>query len=100
MEFYTSNYRACQRRGFHFLLMCIMFHKIPRYCNVSYGMLFCFISLIISQGVTLLALGNGAPDIFSVLAALTSNNEDTAPLAFQELFGMMDFYLLHVLVLD
>eukprot|EP00795_Rhopilema_esculentum_P015638 gene15638-6922_t len=39
------------------------------------------------QGVTLLALGNGAPDIFSVLAALTSEGQDTAPLAFQELFG-------------
>lgn len=54
---------------------------------VTYSKCSCFLWLI-NQGVTLLALGNGAPDIFSVLAAITSSGKDTAPLAFQELFGM------------
>lgn len=37
--------------------------------------------------MTLLALGNGAPDIFSVIAAINNDDPFATSLAFQELFG-------------
>lgn len=37
--------------------------------------------------MTLLAIGNGAPDIFSVIAAVTNKNPRTTAMAFQELYG-------------
>jgi sodium/potassium/calcium exchanger 6 len=42
---------------------------------------------IVIQGVTLLAIGNGAPDIFSVMAAFRHSDPKTTSLAFGALFG-------------
>jgi len=39
-------------------------------------------------GVTFLALGNGAPDIFSVYSAI-ANTDDGIKLALGELFGVL-----------
>ena len=41
----------------------------------------------ILNGVTLLAFGNGAPDIFSAIAAITSSRNGEAGLAIGALFG-------------
>ena len=43
--------------------------------------------LTAGYGVTLLALGNGAPDIFSSYAAIDQNDDRDASLAFGALFG-------------
>lgn len=43
--------------------------------------------LDLMYGVTLLALGNGAPDIFSSYAAIDQNDDRDASLAFGALFG-------------
>ena len=40
------------------------------------------------QGVTFLAFGNGAPDIFSAIAAINSAKNGNAGLAVGALFGM------------
>lgn len=40
------------------------------------------------HGVTLLAFGNGAPDIFSAIAATTSSKADGSGLAIGALCGM------------
>ena len=50
------------------------------------------IILFSSHGVTLLAIGNGAPDIFSVLAAFTHPDEKRTSLAFGALFGKKNIY--------
>eukprot|EP00058_Branchiostoma_floridae_P006381 XP_002591869.1 hypothetical protein BRAFLDRAFT_60024 [Branchiostoma floridae] len=42
---------------------------------------------ILFMGVTILAFGNGAPDIFSAVAAITNNNGVNAGLAIGALFG-------------
>ncbi len=39
------------------------------------------------QGVTLLAIGNGAPDIFSAIAAFNHPDPKKSSLAFGALFG-------------
>ena len=39
------------------------------------------------QGVTLLALGNGAPDIFSAFAAISQEDDHKSSLAIGALFG-------------
>ena len=43
--------------------------------------------LLLFHGVTLLAFGNGAPDIFSALAAINQPHAQRASLAFGALFG-------------
>ena len=44
-------------------------------------------SLTAVQGVTLLALGNGAPDIFSAFAAINQSDDRKSSLAIGALFG-------------
>ena len=44
-------------------------------------------SLTFSYGVTFLAFGNGAPDIFSAVAAITNAKDGDAGLAIGALFG-------------
>lgn len=39
------------------------------------------------HGVTFLAFGNGAPDVFSAIAAITNAKDGDAGLAFGALFG-------------
>lgn len=50
------------------------------------------------QGVTFLAFGNGAPDIFSAIAAVTSAKGGDVGLAFGALFGRKkhSFYIDHL----
>lgn len=54
---------------------------------VGAGMFFVFIIFLdlMEQGVTFLALGNGAPDVFSAMAAFS--HPQTAGLAVGALFG-------------
>lgn len=47
--------------------------------------LFFFLTAVFAEGVTFLALGNGAPDIFSAIAAFSRPH--TAGLAVGALFG-------------
>jgi Ca2+/Na+ antiporter len=42
-----------------------------------------------TKGVTFLAFGNGAPDIFSAIAAIGNAKNGDAGLAFGALFGMI-----------
>ena len=44
-----------------------------------------------SKGVTLLALGNGAPDIFGAYAAITQAKQGDAGLAIGAIFGKMNY---------
>lgn len=48
----------------------------------------CGCSLTCVQGVTFLAFGNGAPDIFSAIAAIGNAKNGEAGLAFGALFGL------------
>ena len=45
------------------------------------------VSLTEANGVTLLALGNGAPDIFSAFAAINQSDDHKSSLAIGALFG-------------
>ena len=47
-------------------------------------------------GVTLVALGNGAPDIFSAVAAFTADEEATATMAIGSLLGAGMFVIMVV----
>lgn len=51
-------------------------------------------SLTVVQGVTLLALGNGAPDIFSAFAAINQSDDRKSSLAIGALFGQYNSYIL------
>ena len=46
------------------------------------------IFVVFVQGVTFLAFGNGAPDIFSAIAAVGSSKGGDVGLAFGALFGI------------
>ena len=45
------------------------------------------VSLTLSHGLTIVAFGNGAPDIFSAIAAFTNSNPSTAGVAIGGLLG-------------
>ena len=68
-----------------------------RICAHTYTHSFCPALTVMSQvlrlsqnvaGVTLLAFGNGAPDIFSAYAAISQPDDKRASLAIGALFGM------------
>ena len=43
-------------------------------------------------GITFVALGNGAPDIFGAMAAFTSATSETSSLAIGALLGLLDVF--------
>ena len=57
-------------------------------CTVVFLIIILFLDSFFFQGVTLLAIGNGAPDIFSALAAFNHPDPKKSSLAFGALFGM------------
>lgn len=60
----------------------------------------CNVVLDNSHGVTFLAFGNGAPDIFSAIAAIGNAKDGDAGLAIGALFGKLVKFSFYFSVLD